>query len=98
MCVVKSRRDNYLIIDFNYTMSCAQWLTVQAVVLVTMKGFTKPRNPPGPSLNISLLPPFEGVKWGKSPSGAVSTDAPNRLNKNLNLVSQVRGGMFWQFS
>ena len=76
----------------------AQYLTVQAVVLVIVKGFARARNPPGLSLNVSLLPPFEGVKWGNPPVGAVSTDAPNGLNKNLNLVSQVRGATLAQFS
>ena len=40
----------------------ALYLTVQAVVLVIVKGFARARNPPGLSLNVSLLPPFEGVK------------------------------------
>jgi hypothetical protein len=56
-----------------------------------VKGFARARNPPGPSLNVALLPPFEGVKWGNPPVGAVSTDAPYGLNLNLNLVSHLRG-------
>ena len=67
-------------------------------VLVIVKGFGVPRKPPGPSLKESLLPPFAGVKLGNPPLGAVSADAPNDLSKNLNLVSQVRGGTLTQFS
>jgi hypothetical protein len=71
-------------------------LTVHSLILLIMKGFGRARNAPGPSLNVSLLPPFEGVKWGKFPFGAVSTDAPNGLNKNLNLVSQLKVALFMQ--
>ena len=64
-------------------------LTVHSFASVIVKGFVRARNPPGPSLNMSLLLPFEGVKCGKFPLGALSIDARNGLSVNLNLVSQL---------
>ena len=66
-------------------------LTVHSLVLVIVKGLEIARNPPGPSLNVTLLPPVKGVKRRNPVVGAVSTDALNCLNKNLNLVSHLRG-------
>ena len=55
-------------------MSLCTWvyikLTVRSVVKVIVKGLARPINPPVPMLNISLLPPFEAVKYGNPPLGA----------------------------
>ena len=84
-----------------YTRVCARGFTVNivhSVVKVIVKGLARPMNPPGPMLNISLLPPFEAVKYGNPPLGAISTDVPNGLSKTLNLVSQVNGAALTQYS
>ena len=73
-------------------------LTVHCDVMEMMKGFGSPSNPLGPSVNISSLSPLLGVKEGNPVLGTVSTDDPNGLNKNLNLVSQVNGLIMLQFS
>ena len=87
---------NYLCCDglqeYRYMLTCK--LTVQALVLVIVTGFSLPRNS---SSNVSLLTPLRGVEWNP-PVGTVSTGSPNGLSKYRNVVSQESGGSLRQFS